>query len=189
MLNQSGNRGSEIPSGASSRPDSFSTTCTITCWLGRKGPPTRCSNAWRSSAGISLTFRVMVSMLILYLALPTPGKMCNVESADLRPVPRATLPVRPRPWRTWCPAWLPRTALQNCSLPELRRLVPAYGATTGRRTNNFRICVACLKASRLGMYAADMPSLEGLRHATLAETRKLFIVRSYRAFAFGRTPC
>jgi hypothetical protein len=38
--------------------------------------------------------------------------------------------------------------------------------------------VACLKPSRLGMFAADMPSLEGLRHATLAETRKLFIVRS-----------
>jgi hypothetical protein len=31
------------------------------------------------------------------------------------------------------------------------------------------------------MFAADMPSLEGLRHATLAETRKLFIVRSLPA--------
>ena len=52
------------------------------------------------------------------------------------------------------------------------------GPAKGRPTNNFQICVACLKPSRLGMFAADMPSLEGLRHATLAETRKLFIVRS-----------
>ena len=28
------------------------------------------------------------------------------------------------------------------------------------------------------MFAANMPSLEGLRHATLAETRKLFFGRS-----------
>ena len=26
--------------------------------------------------------------------------------------------------------------------------------------------MACLKPSRLGMFVADMPSLEGLRHAT-----------------------
>jgi hypothetical protein len=44
-----------------------------------------------------------------------------------------------------------------------------------RTINNFRVSarVACLKPSRLGMFAADMPSLEGLRHAT--QIRKLFV--------------
>ncbi len=57
----------------------------------------------------------------------------------------------------------------------------AAAATKGRPTNNLRIWVGCLKPSRLGMSAASMPTLEGLRHPTPPRNMEVIYCPALRA--------